>query len=258
MTTTSNDLAYAVQADRSYFYVWAAAACVAVAFLGFTPTYFAPLTRGTFAAHPIIHIHGMVFFSWTLFFTYQSWLVASGKPMRHRDVGLIGISLATAMTFLGLLAAISSANRAAAAGQFEAAKDFMIVPVSGIVMFAILFACAIYYSRRIEIHKRLMLMATSSILDAAVARWFLTFLAPPLPPGVTVAVPPVGVALPPAFIVDLIIVAGMVYDWRTRGKPHPVYFIAGGAVLVQQILRLPLSTTPAWDDIAAWLMGVMG
>lgn len=258
MTATDKQQAHAVPASRPYFYVWAAATCVAVAFLGFTPTYFSPLLRGAFTAHPIVHIHGLVFFSWTLFFTYQSWLVASGRPTRHREVGLIGISLATAMSFLGLLVAISSANRAAAAGQIEAAKDFMIVPVTGIATFAILFACAIYYLRKIEIHKRLMLIATASILDAAVARWFLTFLAPPLPPGVTVAVPPVGVALPPAFIVDLIIVAGMVYDWRTRGKPHPVYFIAGGAVLVQQILRLPLSTTPAWDGIAAWLMGVMG
>ena len=244
-------------AKHSGFYVWASLACVAVAFLGFTPTYFAPLARGAFNASPAIHIHGIVFFVWTLFFAYQTRLAATGRVTRHREIGLIGISLATAMTFLGLLVAVASAHRAGALGFLNEAKQFMIVPVSGIVMFAILFACAIAYVKDREVHKRLMLVATASILDAAIARWFLTFLAPPPVPGAS-PVPPVPVTIPPALLCDLFIVAGIVHDWRTRGRPHSVYLIAGGAVLVQQLLRAPVATTALWDSIAVWLLRVTG
>jgi hypothetical protein len=246
-----------VQVRGSYFYVWSALACAAVAFLGFAPTYFAPLVQGSFKANPIVHIHGIVFFSWTLFFTYQAWLVADGRTMRHRDVGLMGISFATAMTFLGLLVAVESAARAGALGFLSEAKHFMVVPVAGIITFAVLFAFAIANVKNKEVHKRLMLVATASILDAAVARWFLAFLAPPLAPGAS-PVPTVDLAVAPALLVDLIIVAGIAHDWRTRGRPHPAYLIAGGAVLVQQLLRAPVSTTAVWDGIAVWLMHVAG
>lgn len=257
MTTSASASHTAGQVRGSYFYVWSALACVAVAFLGFVPTYFAPLAKGSFSASPIVHIHGIVFFSWTLFFTYQAWLAASGRTMRHRDVGLIGISFATAMAFLGLMVAVASAARAGGLGFLSEAKLFMVVPVAGISTFAVLFAFAIANVKNKEVHKRLMLVATASILDAAVARWFLTFLAPPLAPGAS-PVPPVGVALPPALLVDLFIIAGIIHDWRTRGRPHPAYLIAGGAVLAQQLLRAPVSTSALWDGIAVWLMHAAG
>ncbi len=257
MTTSASASHTAVQDRSSYFYFWSALACAVVAFLGFTPTYFAPLAQGSFSAKPIVHIHGIVFFSWTLFFAYQAWLVANGRTMRHRDVGLIGIAFATAMTFLGLIVAVASAARVGALGFLNEAKLFMVVPVAGIVTFAVLFASAIANVKNKEVHKRLMLVATASILDAAVARWFLTFLAPPLAPGAS-PVPTVNLALAPALLVDLFIIAGIIHDWRTRGRPHPTYLIAGGAVLVQQLLRAPVSTTAVWDGIAVWLMHVTG
>jgi len=257
MTTSASASQTAGQVRSSYFYVWSALACVAVAFLGFTPTYFAPLVKGSLSASPLVHVHGIAFFSWTLFFTYQAWLAASGRTMRHRDIGLIGISFATAMTLLGLMVAVASATRAGGIGFLSEAKQFMVVPVAGITTFAVLFAFAIANVKNKEVHKRLMLVATASILDAAVARWFLTFLAPPPAPGAS-PVPPVGIALPPALLVDLFIIAGIIHDWRTRGRPHPTYLIAGGAVLVQQLLRAPISTTAVWDGISVWLMHVAG
>ena len=45
---------------------------------------------------------------------------ASGQIVRHRSVGLIGISLATAMTFFGVLIAILSVRRDTMAGMGEA------------------------------------------------------------------------------------------------------------------------------------------
>src|SRR5690242_17320580 len=61
------------------FYAWMAAACVATAFLGFIPTYWQPLAAGKFVANPIVHVHGFVMFSWTLFALVQTSLVPSGR-----------------------------------------------------------------------------------------------------------------------------------------------------------------------------------
>ena len=102
---------------------------------------------------------------------------------RHRAIGIIDVSLATAMTLFGFLVAVEAMKRSAALGQTDAGIAFAIVPLSGILFFAVVFTLAVAATRRPETHKRLMLLAGISILDAAVARWFLTFLAPPGPAG---------------------------------------------------------------------------
>jgi hypothetical protein len=106
--------------------------------------------------------------------------------------------------------------------------------------------------RRPEIHKRLMLLAAISILDAAVARWFLTFLAPPGPPGP----PPVAVTIPPAFVAYLLLVVAMVHDWRTRGRPHLVYVTGGLGLIAVKLLNLPISETQAWHAFAGGILAM--
>ena len=229
-----------------------ALACAAVAFLGFAPTFFVPLAAGKFSAPPSVHVHGIVFFAWSLYFVYQAWLPASGQTGRHRSVGIIGVSLATAMTIFGFLAGVNSLQRSAAMGQTDAGIAFSIVPWSGILFFAVVFAIGIAMVRRPEVHKRLMLLAGISILDAAVARWFITFLAPPGPAGP----PPVAVTIPPAFVAYLLLVVAIVHDWRTRGRPHAVYVIGGLALIAMKLLNLPISETRAWHAFAGGILAL--
>jgi hypothetical protein len=242
----------AAASPARYFYFNMALACAAVAFLGFAPTYFLPLASGKFSAPPAIQIHGLVFFTWSIFFVFQAWIAASGQIARHRSIGLIGVSLATAMTIFGFLAAVASMKRAAAVGQTDAGIAFSIVPLSGILFFAVAFALAVAAARQPETHKRLMLLAGISILDAAVARWFLTFLAPPGPPGP----PPVAVTIPPAFVAYLLLVVAIVHDWRSRGRPHPVYVIGGIALIAMKLLNLPISETRAWHAFAGGILAL--
>ena len=241
-----------VSSPARYFYFSMALACAAVAFLGFAPTFFLPLAAGKFSAPPSIQIHGIVFCAWSLYFVYQAWLPASGQVGRHRTVGILGVSLATAMTIFGFIAGVTSMQRAAAVGQTDAGIAFAIVPWSGILFFAVVFAIGIAMVRRPEVHKRLMLLAGISILDAAVARWFLTFLAPPGPPGP----PPVAVTIPPAFVAYLLLVVAIVHDWRTRGRPHAVYVIGGLALIAVKLLNLPISETHAWHAFAGGILAL--
>ena len=227
MATTMEERARVIARPRAeYFYVYMAMSCLAVAFLGFAPTYWMPLAQGTFQANPIVHIHGLVFFSWTIFFVWQSWLAASGRLARHRAVGLIGVSFATAMTILGTLVAINMMKGARRAGLDDAGKTFALVPLAGIVFFAVFVAFAIGNVRRPEWHKRLLLVATVSLLEAAVARWYFVFVLPPGPPGP----PPVMATELPAMFGGLLLVIAIIYDWRQRGRPHPAYLIGLGSL----------------------------
>jgi hypothetical protein len=240
------------QSQIDYFYFYMALACMAVAFLGFAPTYWVPLANRSLSASPVVHFHGLLFFAWSLYFVFQSWLAASGKVARHRTIGMIGVSLATAMTIFGFLVAVNAMKRSAAAGLTDDGIAFAIVPLSGILFFAVVFTLAIAAIRKPEAHKRLMLLASISLLDAAVARWFLTFLAPPGPLGP----PPVPVTIPPALVAYLLLVAAMVYDWRTRGRPHPVYIYGGIALIAVKLLNWPISVTPWWHSFAGGILAM--
>src|SRR3981081_3198722 len=249
-TLIDNNRVRVVAASPARFYFHMALACMAVAFLGFAPTYWLPMGSGSFSSTLVIHFHAMCFFPWTLYFAFQTWLAASGRTVRHRALGLIGVSLATAMTIFGFLAAVNAMKRSAAIGQTDAGIAFAVVPLSGILFFAMVFTLAVAATGRPETHKRLMLLAGISILDAAVARWFLTFLAPPRPP----APPPVIVTIPPAFVAYLLLVVAMVFDWRTRGRPHQVYVIGGAVLIAVKLLNLPVSTSHAWHSLAGGIL----
>jgi hypothetical protein len=238
--------------DSKYFYFYMALSCAAVAFLGFAPTYWLPIAGKSFKANPIIHVHGLVFFSWTLYFSFQTWLAASGRVARHRAIGLVGISFATAMTIFGFLATVNSMKTAESLGLKDAGIAFAIVPFSDILFFAVVVALAVGTVRQPETHKRLMLLAAISILDAAVGRWFLTFLAPPGPPGP----PPVIVTIPAALVAYLLLVVVMIFDWRTQGRPHRVYVIGGATLVAVKLLALPISATSFWHSFAGGILAL--
>lgn len=232
-----------------YFHVWMAGLCVLIAFAAFTPTYWGPVASGTFVGPPILHLHGLLFFSWTIFFLVQAALAANGRMARHRAMGLVGISLATSMVIIGTLTALMRLRHSITMGQGDAAIPFSIVPLLGPPVFAGMFIAAIAAVRRPETHKRLMLVATVGLLQAATGRFFRLLLVPPeflAIPVFDAPPPPVAVTVGPAIAASLIILIGILYDWRTRGRPHPAYLIGGGITLAVQLLKVPLSTTAAW------------
>ena len=117
-----------------------------------------------------------------------------------------------------------------------------------------LFTLAIVKLRDTETHKRLILLLTISMLGPAVARWFKTFLAPPPPPPIpgfpVINLPPVSFTVAPALIGDLMLLVAMLFDWRSHGKVHPVYWIGGAVMLLLQVTIVPVSNSEPWQAIA--------
>jgi hypothetical protein len=253
-----SDAAISVRPARDatrWFYVWVAGVSVLIAFGGFAPTYWLQLAPGTFVGSPLLHLHALLFSSWPLYVLLQTALVALGRMSRHRAWGLLGISLATAMVLVGFAAADEVLAKRLAAGYGDRARAFHIVSTSMVALFGAFVAAAIATVTRPQVHKRLMLLATIAIMPPAIARLFYAVnvgIGPGLRPGFG---PPrtVESVMTSGLIADALIVVAVIYDLRTRGRPHPAYLIGGAIIVAVQVLRAPLSTTALWYSIADFL-----
>ncbi|HXE80853.1 MAG TPA: hypothetical protein VNK41_08895 [Vicinamibacterales bacterium] len=226
------------------FYTGMAIVMAAVVFVGFSRTYYLPLTGSgqlsTFSGlppTPLVHVHGALFTGWVLLFILQTALIASHRVRVHRRTGIAGAILATAMVVVGVQTAITAAGRGAAPPGVPP-LSFLAIPLTDMLLFAGFVGTAVWQRGHREAHKRLMLLAYVSLMAAPVARL----------PGVM----PLG---PFGFfgLAFVFLVLGILYDWQSRRRVHPVY-IWGGLVLVLSVpLRLLLSGTAAWQAVAAFL-----
>ena len=150
--------------NSRWFYVWMAGASALIAFAGFAPTYWLQLAPGTFIGSPLLHLHALLFSAWPLYLFVQTTLAARGLVGRHRAWGLFGVSLATAMVFVGFAVADHVLAARLAAGFGDRARAFHIASITLITLFGGFVFAAIVYVKRPEIHKRLMLLATASMI----------------------------------------------------------------------------------------------
>jgi hypothetical protein len=208
---------------------------LAIVFVGFMRTFYLASYFGRPALSVLRVVHGTAFTSWVVLFAIQTLLIAAGRRSLHRKLGYAGAVLAAVMIPLGLGLAISSAREGRAPPGL-APLEFLVIPVFDMLLFAPLVAAAVYFRRNAEMHKRLMLIATLSLLGAALAR--------------VTGTPGAGGPLVFFGISDLLMLAGVVYDRRTRGSVHPAYKWGGGAVVLSQIARLALLKTAFWLSIA--------
>jgi hypothetical protein len=245
-----------VTVSDNRFYTRMAYACAAVGAIGFAPTYWIPLVSGSINLPPILHLHALVFYGWLALLITQARLAASRKLTRHRELGVVGVALVTAMCFIGTAAAVNSIRLADAAGYGDAARAFSVVPITGIGFFAALFALAVLNVKRPDVHKRLMLVATVSILNAAVGRLFILAIGA-APPTASVEPPPVFVTVPAGLMTDLLLIPGLLHDRKRLGRVHRTYWIAGAALVASQLLRVPLAATSTWQTIASGIAGLV-
>lgn len=221
------------------FYVGMAIAITITVFAGFSRSYFLKSWYGTPELSRLLHVHGLVFTTWVLFFLAQAVLVATGRTYLHRRMGIGGAVLAALVVIVGTAVAITRVKTGVSPIPGVPPLAFLAIPFFDMVVFAVLVSTALYFRRRLEAHKRLMTLSMISLLAAPIAR--MNFL--PLPPG------------PPTFfgLADLFIVALVVYDLSTRGKVHPATIWGGLLIVASQPLRLMISGTAPWLAFASWL-----
>jgi len=222
-------------------YTWFALFMPIVVLIGFARTYYLKgIFNGPALPGLLVHLHGAVMTSWVLLFMTQVWLVSARKVRVHQRLGKIGALLALLVVVVGVCTGVASAARGASPGPPP--LQFLVVPLGDMFVFAMLVGAALYYRRRLEIHKRLMLIAAVNLLTPAIARIPLSFI---INGG------------PLAFfgLTDLCLLACVAVDTFKHKRLHPVFLWGTLFVIASQPLRLMLAGTNVWIQFATWLVG---
>jgi len=222
-----------------WFYIGMSIAVAITVFAGFAPTFF---LRPYFTAAPLmplLQVHGLVFTSWIALFITQTVLVARHRTDIHRRLGVAGGVIAVLMVLIGVTTAVIRASQGATPTPDLSPLIFLTIPLGDMLVFAILVSAGFYFRRQPATHKRLMMLATISILAAAVAR---------LPFAIMQAGPPAFFGL-----TDIFIVVCVLYDLITLRRIHRATALAGSFIVVSQPLRLFIGGTHAWLVFATWL-----
>jgi hypothetical protein len=222
------------------FYTGMSLAVLITVFAGFSRTYFLRPYFDVRPLLPILHLHGLIFSSWIILLIAQTALIAAKRTDIHRRLGIAGGVIASLMVIVGTLTAIIRAKVVEVPPGSPSPLAFLTIPLGDMLVFAILVAAGFYFRRRADVHKRLMLLATISILPAAVARLPFAFI---MEWG------------PLAFfgLSDLFIVPCLIYDLITRGRFHRATVLGGLLIVISHPLRLIIGNTSAWLAFAAWI-----
>jgi hypothetical protein len=218
-----------------------AAVALATAFFGFARTYF---LRSYFQSTglPLLNqVHGAAFTGWVVLFLVQTTFVSIHRTDVHRKLGWAGAALAAFMSVLTLRLAVNVVHQAVVCCNADAARKFFAVPVADVIVFATLVAAAVVYRREPGTHKRLMLLATLAILDAATTRWPLHFIQT-TKWGYYAAI-------------DAIILAAVAYDVVSTRRVARAFAWGVPLVIGAQIARELIGATPLWKSFARLIVG---
>jgi hypothetical protein len=211
-------------------------------FLGFSRTYYlANVYKGP-PLTPILHIHAAVFSLWMMVLLAQTVLVSAKRVDLHRRLGMAGMALACLMVPLGVLAAADSVGRASYLVPVPDPLAFTVVPIASISLFALFIALAYRARRDPPMHKRLIVLAMTSAMVAALARWPFPWLYH---------------KVPHATLASFIFLAVLVlYDLWSTHKIHRATLWGGLLLVVVGEIKGMIGASEPWHAFARWLQSL--
>jgi hypothetical protein len=222
-----------------------AVAMLLTALFGFSRTYFLGLISGHATTitgrvpNATVHVHALLFTLWLVLFIVQTSLIATHRVKVHRKLGYFAIALAAVMIAVGVRTAVEAA-RLGAVPPGATPWNFIAIPFGDIATFAGFFLAAVLWRNDKEKHKRLMILASVCLMAAPLVRW----------PGVL----RVGALL--SYVLSLLFpIAAAVYDRRSRGRVHPVYWWGVGLIVLGVGVRIVLLGSPAFRNAMQSLFG---
>jgi len=219
--------------DR-YFYFFMSLLIAVVVVYGFSHTVNKNLIHADVPRPLIVFIHAAIFSGWVLFFIFQSALVQTHNVRLHRLTGWFGVALGVLVPVLGVSTAITMSHFHIMHDPTIDANDvasFLIVSFYDMTAFTVPFALAIYWRRKPEFHRRLLLLATCALTSAAFARF-------PFVPFVWLY-----------SAVDLLILLGVARDLSVNRRIHVVYLYGLPALILGQSVAMYIFT----HSLAYWL-----
>jgi len=213
-----------------YFYFAMSVLITVIVYSGFSRTIGENLLHPAIPRPRILWAHAAAFSSWVMFFFFQSVLVRTRHVKWHRFAGWFGAALGMAMVPLGVVTAVVMGRFDTFQLHQPGAEPFFIIPVFDMAAFGTLLTLAIVWRKKLELHRRLLFVATCVLLDAAFARFDFIFDHSLF-----------------LFCPDLLIALGVVRDLLVNRRIHRVYLIALPTLIVLQTLAVLI-----WRSEAAW------
>jgi len=211
---------YRARGDHQ-FYRWLSRAIAVLVVAAFAKAVIRVEFEPDIFSSPLTQAHAFVYFSWVALFLVQTSLISAKRQDLHRKLGVLGVILVCVMVLLSVISTI----RMFALGM---EKFFFANPHIEVIVFVLLIVPAFVLRRHPDTHKRLVALATISLIGAATAH-----------------LPFIGRLFPQAYLVvqDSFIVAGILYDLISRGRIHHTYVWGGLLIVFSQLLGLELQTS---------------
>lgn len=231
---TSGTLAWL---DR-YFYLAMAVLIAAVVVYGFSHTIFDKLIHPAIPKPRILYVHAVVFASWVVLLILQSALIRTHNVRLHRRVGYSALTLGVAIPVVGIATAITMGRFNTMHGSMDE-PQFLVVPFFDMVAFCAVLGLALWWRRKPEFHRRLMLIAACGLTVAAFNRF--PIISEPWGYGG----------------VDALILLAVGRDWVVTHRVHPVYVYGLLAIILGQLgtVYIRLTSFPPWMTVAHQLLG---
>jgi hypothetical protein len=166
-----------------------------------------------------VKIHVVTFSSWIVLFFAQTVLVASRRTDLHRRLGVAGAILAGLMIAVTIYISVDAVRQGQAVLTMPPLQAFVFYTVPHVDMFLFtgLVIAALLFRHKPEIHKRLMLLTTIALLDAVADRLPLLWRFG---------------RMTHFLVQDVLVLAGIIYDLKTRGRVNPAYIWGGLFILI--------------------------
>jgi hypothetical protein len=225
------------------FFTGMAVVMTLVCIAGFAPSYYLKAYFKPAPMATLVHVHGAAFTLWMLLLVAQTSLIANGQVRLHRKLGIAGGVLAVFMVATGIAVVWVRGTTPIAALPHDFMLRILALSVVALVAFSTLLGFALRFRRKAGTHKRLIMLATTVLVGAAVHRLLIWAVSPTVGPlmffGVT----------------DLFVVAIAAYDYFSRGRLHPATIWGGAGVVASQVIALVLAGSGFWLNFARWATG---
>jgi hypothetical protein len=203
----------------------------AVVFAGFAPSFYFKPERAL-AMSPVIHLHAAVMTAWIVFMAVQGVLPAQGRVQLHRTLGWWGAGLAGLVMITGLMITVEGVHDGWDPFGLGSGEAFAAIPFRDLVTFATFFVVGLMTRKSApDTHKRMMTLATLSVIPAGLAR--LAAFTPE----------------PVIFALNHAPIAAMAaYDLVTRRRVLTSTWLGSAYLVLATPVCLAMAKTDAWQD----------
>jgi hypothetical protein len=230
---------------EQHFHALMAWLFIIVAIAGFAPRSLA-IVSGMMPSPPlVVHLHAAAMASWVSLLAIQATLSLAGRMDLHRTWGVASLVVAPLVLIMLITVTIVRQNAAAGTPAGPIVNNILLVQLRSIVLFPTFLIWAMRTRRTdLEMHKRMVLLATLMLLDAAIAR--MTWLPYNEFPRHYLAV---------HLYLLLLLVPALVYDLVRRSRVHRAW-VWGLALILPWVVAIEFVWgSPWWREFGPKLVG---